>query len=308
MVEITVGPNDANRRFDRFLAAYLSRANKSLIHKLLRKKRIKLNGKRAKGSEITAIGDLVTMYLAPETFNNLITEPDPIPTTGGPVDIIYEDEHILLANKPAGLLVHSDKPGGQDTLINRLVYYLQSNDIAVCNRLDRNTSGLVACGKNMPAIQALNAIFKARMVEKIYLGVVCGTLEGKGSLQGYIIKDKNNNCSRILENHQEGAKAVHTEYECIKAGHDFSLLKIKLHTGKSHQIRAHLASIGHPLMGDTKYQPVSGTNRLSVGNKRGQMLHCQIFRFLDVGEGPLGYISGKEWQAPTPPIFYEVTK
>ena len=343
MIEIILGPNEANRRFDRFLCAYLSRAPQSLVHKLLRKKRIKLNGRRALGNEITACEDKVTFYLAPETLQNLTAKSNPPPSNLGPVDIIYEDEHILLINKPAGLLTHSSKPGLQDTLVGRLNYYLngvkntdslapnyqapchsgqnpkeddaakpRNLNFAVCNRLDRNTSGLVICGKNMATIQGLNAIFAARKVEKTYLAVVCGLLNGKGDLRGYLYKDERANRSYITERPLNNAVPVHTEYECLKSGGGFSLIKVKLHTGRPHQIRAHFAALGHPLAGDAKYggqSPLTdGTNRLASGARRGQMLHSLSLRFLKSEAAPhhLTYLAGQEWSAPAPEEFWRL--
>jgi len=300
MIEVTLTPNQANRRFDRFLLAYLGRAPQSLVYKLLRKKRIKLNGQRAHGNEVTAVGDQVIFYLASETLQGLMKEAGPPPRDWGPVDIIYEDEHILLANKSAGLLTHSDTPGSQDTLVDRLAYYLhEKTDMlpSVCNRLDRNTSGLVACGKNMAAIQALHAIFASRKVDKTYLAVVCGRLEGRGVLKGYLYKDEKANRSYIFDQPRENAVKVHTEYECVSVGDGFSVVRIKLHTGKSHQIRAHFAALGHPLAGDVKY------GGRSIGNKRGQLLHCLSLRFLQIDSGPLAYLSGQEWQAAVPTAF-----
>ena len=300
MIEITLTSNQANRRLDRFLLAHLSRAPQSLIYKLLRKKRIKLNGRRAYGNEITAQGDIVTLYLAPETFRGFLAETAPPPRNWGPVDIIYEDDNILLTNKPAGLLTHSDIPGNQDTLIDRVAYYLHGKTDfipAVCNRLDRNTSGLVVCGKNLAAVQALNVIFAGRQVDKTYLAIVCGRMEGKGILKGYLLKDEKTNRSYIFDQPQKNAVMVNTEYECRLSGYNFSLLCIKLHTGKSHQIRAHFAALGHPLAGDTKY------GGKPAGYRRGQMLHSSSLEFLHLEPGPLEYLSGQKWEAPLPKDF-----
>lgn len=327
MTEIILDKNQAGRRFDRFLSAYLKNATASLVHKLLRKKRIKLNGSRAQGNEITAEGDKVTLYLSAETLENLTKDrrkqgqngQNPAALNLPPPSIIYEDENILLVNKPAGLLTHSTKPGNQDTLVDRISNHLRSikaniENFAVCNRLDRNTSGLVACGKNIPALQALNKIFATRQIEKTYLAVVHGKLTGSGVLKGYLHKDESANRSYILDEFQEGAVLVHTEYDCDQVYENFSVLKVKLHTGKSHQIRAHLASIGHPIVGDTKYggqplvgdikyngQPIANTKVLAsaIPKHRGQMLHCLSLHYLQC-PAPLEYLSGCKWQAPIP--------
>lgn len=294
MHELIIGTNEAGRRFDRFLQSYLNRANKSLLHKLLRKKRIKLNGARAYGNEITAEGDRVAFYISPETLNSLKETLSVSFKNWGDIDIVYEDEHILLVSKPAGLLTHSNQKESQDTLVDRIAYYLQSNNFAVTNRLDRNTSGLVACGKNLPAIQALNTIFASRKVEKIYFATVCGKLTGSGHLRGYLYKDEAANRSYIFDTQKEDTVPVHTEYEVIHTGNDFSQVRVRLHTGKSHQIRAHFASIGHPLVGDVKY---GGKKIAPVTNRNRLQLHCHTFKFLDIDIAPLGYLTGMEWSA-----------
>ena len=298
MIEITLTANDANRRFDRFLQAHLSQASKSLVHKLLRKKRIKLNGARAQGNEITAIGDKVTLYLASETYESFIAKPQSAPLKNwGDIDIVYEDNNVLLVNKPAGLLVHSNSPAPQDTLLGRVAYYLQGNQAAPCNRLDRNTSGLVVFGKNVPALQALNAAFANRQVDKVYIALIHGRLEGSGVLKGYLQKDGEANRSYIQDTHDESGQYVHTEYESLTAGDDYSLLKVKIFTGRSHQIRAQFAALGYPLAGDKKY------GGKAVSFRRGQMLHCMSLKFTNLDQGALAYLSGKEWQAPVPSEF-----
>jgi len=329
-LEITLTLNQSGRRFDRFLAAYLNLAPKSLIQKLLRKKRIKLNGKRATGSEITAVGDNVMFYLSAETLKTLMDDKQKKPKIARnlPISIIYEDDNILLVNKPTGLLTHSNTPAAQDTLISRIVSYLKNTPDftpSVCNRLDRNTSGIVACGKNMPALQALNAIFANKQVDKIYLALVCGELTklekpekpeqtGKTShLHGFIIKDEKANRSYILQQPQNGATAVHTEYATQKiinlsGGEKISLVKIWLHTGKSHQIRAHFANIGHPLVGDVKYG-AKKINTIKATNEQqtGQRLHCQTLKFHDLPQNSfLHYLTGKKWTAPTPQDFMQI--
>lgn len=304
MHEIILTTNQAGRRFDRFLFSYLPNASHSLVYKLLRKKRIKLNGRRATGSEITAAGDIAAFYLSPETLQGFVDIKKTAPRNYGAVDVIHEDENILLVNKPAGLLTHSDKQGGQDNLIDRIIYYLYAeappDDFkpSVCNRLDRNTSGLVVCGKNMAAVQALNAVFANRMVEKTYLAVVCGCLKGSGILRGRLIKNESENRSYVTES---GAEA-HTEYEAVKTGSKFSLVKIKLHTGRHHQIRAHLADFGCPVAGDVKY----GGERIEKKRNR-LMLHAFSLKFCNNEIVP-PYLAGREWQAPQPSDFTEVIK
>jgi len=264
--------NQAGRRFDRFLLAHLNRAPQSVVYKLLRKKRIKLNGKRAQGSEITAAGDTVTLYLSPETLQSFIEERTP-PSKRPPLDIIYEDEDILLANKPAGLLSHSDS-ANQDTLQDRLAYY--ANGAAICNRLDRNTSGIVICGKNTAALQSLNKQLAERKIDKTYLAIVHGRpKKTHADLHAYLYRSENEKRSHITDRPREDAAEIHTEYEALEFYTDFTLLRVKIHTGRHHQIRAHLAAIGHPIAGDTKY------GGKPTRHRRGQLLHCQAVGVTD---------------------------
>ena len=301
MIEVKLTSQEANRRFDRFLQAYLGNASKSLLYKLLRKKRIKLNGARAEGNEITSEGDIVSFYLSEETMQKFLSIPKSL-VDYGPLELIYEDEQIIIVNKPVGLLSHSDSPKEvpQDTLHERLAYYTGGRQAAICNRLDRNTSGLVACGKTMSAIQSLNTIFAERKVDKTYLAIVQGKLTGSASLSAYLYKDEAENRSYIINSPKKGASAVHLDYESLKCGDDRSLLRVKLHTGRPHQIRAQLAYIGHPIVGDIKY----GGKQVSA--KRGQMLHCLSLRFLDCKESPLSYLSGKKFSTPIPNDFKEL--
>ena len=322
MIEIILAPNQAGRRFDRFLLTYLERAPQSLLRKLLRKKRIKLNGQRAQGHEITNVGDRIAFYLAPETLRAFMPEDCTLDeevylrdwrlaVACHSVEIVFEDENIILANKPAGLLSHSDRPGFQDTMIDRLINYLYESrgyassdgfSPALCNRLDRNTSGLVVCGKNMTALQGLNGD-AGRQLEKIYLAVIHGRpKEAQGDLQGYLYRDEKAMRSHVIMQPRDDTLAVRTGYEICAANDNFSLLRVKLHTGRHHQIRAHFAALGHPLAGDTKY----GGKATNYG--RGQMLHCSSLRFVKPAGGVLDYLSGKEWAAPLPEHFANFLK
>ena len=298
MYELILNKNQANRRLDRVLAAYMSLAPKSLIQKLLRKKLIKLNDKRALGSETTACGDKVLMYLSEETINKYIANDIAAPSFYGPLDVIYEDEHALLVNKPAGLLTHATTKAAQDNLVARLAYHVYNKGEigikpAVCSRLDRNTGGLVVCGKTMEGLQAFNKIFSCGMVDKTYLAVVHGRLTGNDELKGYLLKNKEINQSKAYESKQEGAVFAHLEYESKAASGEYSLLKIRLHTGKSHQIRVQLANIGHPIVGDIKY----GGD--AVEGYRGQLLHCHSLYF----NASCPLLPEKRFFADVPPPF-----
>lgn len=285
MREIVLTQADANRRLDKFLMQYLNDAPRSFLYKMLRKKRIKLNGNRAEGNEITVAGDRILFYFSPETLEHFKSERATIKSAATP-DIVYEDEHILLLNKPAGLLTHSGSHNDHDdTLLVRVLYYLQQTNgydlsqeatftPALCNRLDRNTSGLVACGKTFTAIQTLNRIFAEHGAERQYLAVAQGNLSGVATLKGFYRKDEKTNTARIFPTRPHGdAMEVITQYEVLQQRDTVTLLRVKPVTGRSHQIRAHMASIGHPLAGDIKY----GGQATSF--MPAQLLHCGRLNF-----------------------------
>ena len=289
MTEIVLSVDQANRRLDRVLQAYLNEAPKNLIHKLLRKKRIKLNGKNAHGGELTAVGDVLRFYMAVETIAGLRSD-KAAHAVAKPLDVVYEDKHVLIVNKPQGLLTHSDKPGVQDTLIARVLHHVGGDfRPALVNRLDRNTSGLVMAGKTMAGLQALNACMAARGVIKTYLAVVHGKLAGSGTLRGHLVKDSVQNRAAIVS----GRANVRTDYKAIRHVNDLTLLELVLHTGKSHQIRAQLSDIGHPIVGDVKY---------GGGRGGGQLLHACSLEFVDCSP-PIEYLKGQVFQAPVPEGF-----
>jgi len=250
--KLTIDMLNAGQRFDKFLLKYLNSAEKSLIYKLLRKKRIKLNGSKADGNELLNDGDIITFYIAPETLASLYDQPVgancACPLLAS--QIIYEDTDMLIVNKPVGLLTHSETANDTDTLIDRVITYLHiKGDYTpgqgvftpvCCNRLDRNTSGIVACAKNLPMAQKLNAAFKERETVKIYTAVVCG-----------MVKD-----NLTISNHIDDKDAL-TEISPIwyseHKGETFTVVKVRLHTGRKHQIRIHLQSVNHPIIGDPRY-------------------------------------------------------
>jgi len=252
MREVTITKNEANQRLDKFCLRYLQKPPKSFVHKMLRKKNITVNGVKADGAQMLAIGDIVRIYLSDETLAKFAVEQTTFPK--GNVDVVYEDDDIIVLNKPVNLLTQPNEAGG-DSLITRL-FDGSVRPIAI-NRLDRNTSGLVLCAKNLPTAQRLSEMIRNRLVDKIYLAVAMGKIENEMTLDGHIIKDKDKNVSQIVTNVPRGtlAKEVATKIAPIdfNADKNVTLLKIYLHTGRSHQIRAHLQSIGHPLVGDAKY-------------------------------------------------------
>jgi len=293
----------------------LNTAPKSLVYKLLRKKKIKLNGKRAEGNELLREGDVIRIYLGSDTLEGMAAEKE-LPRVPNELNIIFEDENILACSKPAGLLSHGQNKN-EDSLISRIWLYLnkkgeydtgKNSDFtpALCNRLDRNTSGLVLCGKNLPALQELNRIMAENRGDKLYLALVEGRLDASGVLEGYHIKNPKTNEARITQKAEIGGKPVCTEYEPLTFLSGCTLLRIKLISGKSHQIRAHMQSIGHPLAGDPKYQDkrINAMFKEKYGLKS-QLLHSERFVFTEP-EGVLAYLKGKELTAPLNGIFEKI--
>ena len=315
MKEITINALNQNQRLDKYIMKLLNTAPKSLVYKLLRKKKIKLNGKRAEGNELLREGDVIRIYLGSDTLEGMAAEKE-LPRVPNELNIIFEDENILACSKPAGLLSHGQNKN-EDSLISRIWLYLnkkgeydtgKNSDFtpALCNRLDRNTSGLVLCGKNLPALQELNRIMAENRGDKLYLALVEGRLDTSGVLEGYHIKNPKTNEARITQKAEIGGKPVRTEYEPLTFLSGCTLLRIKLISGKSHQIRAHMQSIGHPLAGDPKYQDkrINALFKEKYGLKS-QLLHSERFVFTEP-EGVLAYLKGKELTAPLDGIFEKI--
>jgi len=346
---IIITPENEGRRLDKFLFAYFNNAPHSFIYKLLRKKRVKLNSRRAIGGESLQTGDELRFFLSQETIDSC-RKPRIFATAKPLTDIIFEDDNLLIINKPAGLPSQGGMPETRKTamasgtsevgkssaegdssegtnpdhLLARMLFYLQEHGNyspysdfipALCNRLDVNTSGLIICGKNLRALQTINALFADRAVNKEYLAVAHGVLGKVGhskTLEGYYQKDPHTNTALItlnplphhLRNPQDSAS--HTEnpagktlaitaYTVLATSKDYSLLSIKPITGRSHQIRAHLASIGHPLAGDKKY------GGKPTPYAPAQLLHC--LRLELTQQTILPYPPGIAWEAPLPEGF-----
>lgn len=315
MRSITVNKNEAGQRLDKLLAKYLNLAGKGFLYKMMRKKNIVLNGKKCDGSEKLSEGDEIKLFLADETIDKF-SEIKVQKVKKTKLHILYEDEHILLINKPSGML--SQKAKEQDeSLVEYLIDYLldsgkltredlRSFRPSVCNRLDRNTSGLVAAGCSLAGLQNLSAMFKDRSLHKYYLCVVAGTVREKKRIEGFLKKDEKTNQVTISQKELPDSAPICTEYEPLMESGSYTLLKVTLITGRTHQIRAHLASIGHPIVGDSKY----GTAKVNEEAKRkyhihSQMLHSWKLVFPQM-EAPLEYLSGKSFTAPVPGEFQKV--
>lgn len=285
-----INENEAGQRFDKYLRKLLKEAPGSFVYKMLRKKNIVLNAKKADGTEKLLAGDEVKLFLADETFAKFQGECLPAASVQAqypyrPLDIIYEDADWLILNKPAGML--SQKADVNDISANELVigYLLQKQVItpeslttfkpSICNRLDRNTSGLLTAGKTLKGLQELSCAFKERSVQKYYQCMVTGQIQAGKRLQGYLTKNEATNQVVISQTETEDASYIETEYEPLAVYSHATLLSVHLITGRTHQIRAHLASIGHPIIGDIKYgaEKVNQRWRKEAGVNR-QLLHA----------------------------------
>ena len=261
MREVTIGAKESGQRFSKFLEKYFKEAQTSFLYKMLRKKNIKLNDKKATGSEMLQTGDKVTVYFSDETFEKFRGETKKVIYPVIDLDIVYEDEDVLIVNKPAGMLSQKAKP--QDvTLVEYILGYLQkkggwspkdSLKPGICNRLDRNTSGLVIAGKSLRGLQKMSELLKDRTMDKYYLTIVEGVMKEPSVVRGYLKKDEQTNRVQIFSEDGEDRVWIETGYEPLRTNGTVTLLKVKLVTGKTHQIRGHLASLGHPLLGDVKY-------------------------------------------------------
>lgn len=307
MKSFEIKSNDANQRLDKFIKKSLPKLPKSLMYKYIRKKRIKVNGKRADISTMLNVGDIVEMYINDEFFEKPETRYD---FTGAPskLDIVYEDNNIMLLDKKAGVLCHPDGKEYVDTLIARVKKYLyekgeyqpdgeNSFTPALVNRIDRNTGGMVIAAKNAESLRILNAQMKDRNLKKMYLCVVIGIPKEKdGLLEGYLVKDESKNTVKILKKEVDGAKEIRTKYHVIDTDEEknLSLIEIELLTGRTHQIRAHFASIGHPLLGDGKYGNKKINEKLGY-NKQCLYSYKLIFN-LDENAGELAYLSQRGFE------------
>lgn len=356
---LTIREQEAGQRADKYLSRYLEQASKSFLYKMLRKKNITLNGGRCEGSEKLKAGDQLRIFFSEETFAKFQGAALPPKNASGPhtsaaecdralkgalaprpgdaLDprrIVYEDTHLLLYDKPAGLL--SQKAREDDiSAVELVLAYLQSKGEltdesyrrfhpSVCNRLDRNTSGLLIVGKTMAGLQTMSALLKERTLHKDYLCCVRGQVTNPCRLKGYLYKDTDKNQVRILDTACPGAQPIETVYTPValfgagagsagrpggkafagpSASFPLTHLQVRLVTGRSHQIRAHLASVGWPVIGDYKYglRPVNEFYKKRLGLQH-QLLHAWQLTF-PVVEGALSYLSGRVFRAPVPDLF-----
>ncbi|MCR5837451.1 MAG: RluA family pseudouridine synthase [Lachnospiraceae bacterium] len=319
MKEIIVSSNEAGQRFDKLLQKYLNNAPSSFIYKMLRKKNITLNNKKAGGNEKLVVGDIIKIFLSDDTYNKFSSKTtNSYPCTS--LDIVYEDENILLINKPANML--SQKATAKDISLNEyMIGYLLKNQRlteeemvsfkpSVCNRLDRNTTGLIIAGVSLAGLQVMSDLLKNRLIDKYYLCVVSGKITDTKQIDGYLTKDSKTNKVKISNSKSATSKDesdyIKTKYIPIISNGALTLLKVKLITGKPHQIRAHLSSINHPIIGDYKYGNRQINNLFKEKyNITSQLLHSYELDFHKV-DGALDYLSDKTFNAPLPDNFVKL--
>lgn len=367
MQSVSIGSNQAGQRLDKFLHKYLPEAQNSFLYKMLRKKNITLNGKKAEGKEILAVGDQVCFFFSEETFckfsglSFVTTEEKESKTVISGrsasetyrraffklhgIGVLYEDNHALILDKPAGIL--SQKAEEKDLSLNEWMigYLLENGSIteeelfsfkpSVCNRLDRNTSGLVLCGKSLAGSQELSRLIRERIVRKFYRTIVHGTIDRETELSGYLVKDKRTNkvtISQISEgtfpvdssdsagSEEKKCQSVKTTsdgnpsdyiktiYRPLFTSNGLTYLEVELVTGKPHQIRAHLAGIGNPLVGDYKYGNQQKNRPFKEKYKlNSQLLHAYRLEFPTL-TGALSGLSGQKMTAPLPDLFKKIVK
>lgn len=311
---ICVGKNDAGQRLDKFLTKAVKGLPTSMLYKSIRTKKIKVNRKRAEQSYILQQGDEIQLFIRDEFFDNPEKDDGALSRIVPKLNIVYEDGNVLLLNKRPGVLVHEDTEGGENTLIMHVKAYLnlkgeydpaseQSFAPALCNRIDRNTGGIVIAAKNAEALRDMNARIKDGDMSKRYVCLVHGAPPKKNDvIRAYLRKNSKDNTVEVRDRHFDGSKEIITGYNVIEKRGNDSLVEIELFTGRTHQIRAHMAHIGCPLVGDGKY----GVNK--DDRARGfkyQALYAYKLSFKPTQKNDsLSYLEGKEFKLDMKDIWF----
>ena len=323
MREVTIGPNEGGQRFDKYLKKYLKEAGSGFLYKMLRKKNITLNGHKADGSEKLNAGDRVCFFLSEETLDKFRGTVSPVSTIRKEellsIPVLYEDSQVLLADKPAGLL--TQKAQAQDYSLNEWLtdYLLAGGKLkeeelstfrpSVCNRLDRNTSGLVICGKTLAGSQKMSELIRDRNLHKFYRLFVAGKPPAEGLAESWLLREENSNQVRIYEKKPADSRAVpvRTGWRLLEAYEDCSCLEVELFTGKTHQIRAQMAALGFPLIGDVRYGNEAVNRHFRKAGVRSQLLHAFRLEFPPL-DGLFSGLSERSVVAPEPESFLRMRR
>ncbi len=314
MREIIIKKNDAGQRLDKFLTKAVKGLPTSMMYKLIRTKKIKVNRKRAEQKYILCEGDSVQLFIREEFFSSPEGDMGALSRIVPKLSILYEDENILLLNKRPGVLVHEDTAASENTLALHMKAYLyqkgeyipedeQSFAPALCNRIDRNTGGIVIAAKNAEALRVMNEKIREGSISKFYLCIVHGIPKRKSDkLYAYLRKNSAENTVEVREKPFAGAKEIITGYRVLDTYGENALLEVELFTGRTHQIRAQMAAIGHPLMGDGKY----GINRQErKDGYKYQALYSYKLSFNKTnGENILSYLEGKSFEIDKRDIWF----
>lgn len=310
MKQFTISKNDSGQRLNKFLEKAVPLLPGGMMHKYIRIKRIKVNGKRTDFAYRLQQGDILQLYINDEFFGKpkKHSEEESYLRAKPNIDVIYEDQHILLVNKPAGLVVHADDSGTSDTLIARIQAYLYqygrwnpnkeaSFTPSLCNRIDRGTSGIVIAAKTAEALRVMNQKIRDRELHKSYLCVACGHVRPRdGRIKNYILRHESEHRVSVHDHPVAGARTAITQYRVLKETPELSLVECDLITGRTHQLRAQFSHMGHPLLGDSKY----GKNEMNRKyHRKSQALCSYKLRFdFTTDAGSLGYLNHKVFAAP----------
>ncbi|MDR0821928.1 MAG: RluA family pseudouridine synthase [Oscillospiraceae bacterium] len=303
MTELIITANDGGQRLDRFLTkAYPSLTN-GVVRKSLREKRVKLNGRRPEADTFLKMGDVLRLFINDSLLTGAVAKVKPV---SGELNIVYEDDNLLIADKPAGLLVHADDTGETDTLIARITAYLTATGEyddsertfapSLCNRIDRGTCGLVIAAKNSEALRVMCEKIKAREVKKTYLALCDGVFQKKRStLTAFLRKDEQSHRVTVEREKTRDNLTALLSYEVVRQTSDCSLVRVDLQTGRTHQIRAQLASIHHPVLGDGKYGDYKANK--ARGFKYQALCSHKVAFLWQTDSGILNYLNGKSFEA-----------